>query len=131
LREFIVAGCDTPEVFEAAEAAFDDVAPLVSFLVVANFLLAVGLARDDGSYAALFEESPDRIGVITLVGEEFFDAGNHTDGHDTIRGVARREDEGPRPTQIVDYCMYFAVVAAFGNADRLTISPPFPPLAQR
>ena len=134
MREFVVAGCNAPEVLETAEASFDDVPSFISLLVVSNFLLAVGLARNDGSDAVLFEESPDRIGVIAFVGEEFFDAGKHADaflGHDAICRVAGREDEGPRPTPFVDYRMYLAVVAAFGKADRLTISPPFPPLAQR
>ena len=134
MREFVVAGSNAPEVFEATEAAFDDVSSFVGFLVVANFFLAIGLAWNDSSYALLFEESSDRIGVIAFIGEKLFDAGNHADallGHDTIRSVAGREYESPRPTRLVDYRMYFAVVSALGKADRLIISPPFPPLAQR
>jgi len=92
------------------------------------------VAWDDGLGAALLEKGPDRIGIIALVGEEFFDAGNKADtvfGHRAIGYVARCEDEGPRPAKLVDYRMELAVTAAFRMPDRLKICPPFPPLAQR
>jgi hypothetical protein len=60
-----------PNRFNLTPSRFRIVAPFVGFLVVANFLLAVGLAWDDGSYASLFENSPDRIGAIAFIGEEF------------------------------------------------------------
>ena len=134
MREFVVSCCDTPEIFEPAEAAFDDVALLVGVLVVRDFLFAVGFARDNGFDVALFEEGSDRIGIIAFVGQEFFDAGDQADavfGHHAIGGVAGREDEGPRPAKRVDYRMDLAVATAFRKPDRLKICPPFPPLAQR
>ena len=74
MSEFVVSRCDTPEILEPAKAALDDVAVFISLLVVADFLFTVGFAWDDGLDAALFEVSPDRIGIIAFVGEEFFDA---------------------------------------------------------
>ena len=130
MRELVVSGCDAPPILEPAEATFDDVAVLVGLLVVADFLLAVGFARNDGLDAALFEEGPDRIGIIAFVGEEFFDARDKAHaffGHHAIGGVSGREDEGPGPTEFVDDRVDFAVATAFRNTDRLKIGPPFPP----
>lgn len=134
LRELIVACCDPPKILKSAEAALDDITLLVGFLVVAYFLFAVGLARDDGLDAALLEESSDRIGVIAFVGEQFLYAGDEADavfGHYAIRDIAGRQDESPGPAKPVNYRMDLAVAAALGNPDRLKIRPPFPPLAQR
>ena len=72
----------------------------------------------------------DRVGVVALVGEKLFDAGNEAHaffGHHAIGRIAGREDEGPGPTEFVDYRVNLAVLAAFRDADRLKIGPPFPP----
>ena len=134
MRELVVSRCDAPPILEPAEAAFDDVAVLVGLLVMADFLLAVGFARNDGLDAVFFEKGSDRIGVIGFVGEEFLDAGDKAHaffGHHAIGGVSGREDEGPGPAEFVDDRVDFAVATAFRNADRLKIGPPFPPWAQR
>ena len=47
LPELITARCDPPKILEPAEAALDDTALLVGFLVVADFLFVAGFARDD------------------------------------------------------------------------------------
>ncbi len=99
-----------------------------------DFLFAVALARNDRLDAALLEEGADSVRVIALVGEEFLDAGDQTDAflrHHTISGVARREDKDPRSTLFVDHRVDFAVAPALRKPERLEISPPFPPLAQR
>ena len=99
-----------------------------------DFLFAIALSRNDGLDAALLEESSDGVSVVTLVSKELFDAGNQTDAflrHHTIGGVARREDKCPRSTIFVDQRVDFAVAPALRKPDRLKISPPFPPLAQR
>jgi hypothetical protein len=51
--------------------------------------------------------------------------------HNAVGGVARREDQRPRPDMHVDDRMDFAVAAAFRDPDCLRFGPPFPPLAQR
>ncbi len=99
-----------------------------------NTLLAVGFARDDGPYFLLFEEGAKRIRVITFVGQKLPDARDQADAflrHDTVGGVARREDQYPRAEKFIDDRVDFAVVAAFRKPDRLNFGPPFPPLAQR
>jgi hypothetical protein len=47
-----------------------------------------------GLDALLLEESPDRIGIIAFVGEEFFDTRDEADaffGHHAIGDIARCE----------------------------------------
>ena len=97
---------------------------------MADFLVAVGLAGDDGLDAALFEKRSDRIAIVAFVGKEFLDAGDkaHTFfRHRAIGGVAGGENEGPGPTEFVDNRMNLAVLTAFREPDRLNIGPPFPP----
>ncbi len=53
---------------------------------MADTLLAVGFARDDGPYFLLFEEGAKRIRVITFVGQKLPDARDQADAflrHDT------------------------------------------------
>jgi hypothetical protein len=133
-REFVVARGDASPVLETTEAALDDVASFVGFLVVADALPAIGFARDDGLDSAFFEEGAERIGVITLVGNKLGDAGDQAHAgfrDDAIGSVAGRQHEGPWTAFFIDNRMDFAVPAAFGDADRLRLGPPFPPPAQR
>ena len=134
MGELVVSSGDAAPILEPAEASLDHVAVFVGLFVVADFLLAVGFARNDGLDAVLFEKEADGVGVVAFVGEKFFDAGNEAHAflrHRAIGGVARREDERPRPAELVDYRVDLAVLAAFRDADRLKIGPPFPPCAQR
>ena len=45
--------------------------------------------------------------------------------HNAVGGVARREDQRPRPDMHVDDRMDFAVAAAFREPDCLKFGPPF------
>ena len=132
--ELVIAGGDAAEVLEATEAAFDDIAAFVGELVQANGGLAIGFAGNDGGDPLFREIAAKRIGVIALIDDEFRHARDQTDagfGHSAIGGVARGEDEDPGSTELVDDRMNLAVSATFGDADRLPLRPPFPPLAQR
>ncbi len=127
-------GGDTPKVLESAEAALDDIASFVGLAVVPEGLFAAGFARNDDPYFPAFEKGAKRIRIVALVSNEFLDARDQADAflrHDAIGGVARREDQHPRPEILIDDRMDFAVAAAFRAPDRLKFWPPFPPLAQR
>ena len=50
-EQFVISGCDTPEVFEFVEEALDQVALLVEVFVVGALGLAVAFGRDDDSAA--------------------------------------------------------------------------------
>jgi hypothetical protein len=101
---------------------------------MADALVAIGLAGNDRLDVVGLEEVAEGIGVVTFVGEKFADAGDQADAgfrHHAIGRVAGREDEDPGTAKAVDDRMNLAVAAAFGEADRLFLGPPFPPLAQR
>ena len=134
MRELVVTGSDAAPILESTEAALNHVAPLIGLLVVTNGLLAIGLTGDDGLDAAFFEESTKRIGVVSLVGQEFSDARDQAHagfGNDAVGRVAGCQYEYPWTAVIIDDRMDLAVPAAFGDAYRLRLCPPFPPLAQR
>ena len=116
------------------KAAFDHVATLVSFLVVSNALFAVGFSGDDSLDPMFLEPGAKRIGVIPFICHQPSDAGDQAHaclGHSAVGGVAGREHEYPWPALLVDNRVYLAVSAALGDAYRLRLGPPFPPLAQR
>ena len=130
MGELVVSGGDATPVLQPAETALDDIAVLVGFLVMADVRLAAGFARNDGLDAFLFKKGADGVGVITLVGEELFDAGDEADAFfrpHAVGGVAGREDESPRPAEFIDDRVNLAVATALREPDRLKIGPPFPP----
>jgi hypothetical protein len=101
---------------------------------VPDALFAIGFAGDDRPDPVLFEESAKGIGVVPFVRHQLADAGDQADacfGHDTVGGIAGRENECPRTAPLIDNRVYLAVAAALGDAYRLRLGPPFPPVAQR
>jgi hypothetical protein len=70
----------------------------------------------------------------TLVRQKQTDAGNEADTglrHDTVRSVARSEDQYPSTTEFIDNRMILAVASPFRGTYCLCLRSPFPPLAQR
>jgi hypothetical protein len=75
-----------------------------------------------------------RIGVISFIGDKLSDSGYQAHAgfsHNAVGRVARRHYEYPWTALIIDNRMDLAIPAAFGEAYRLRLRPPFPPLAQR
>jgi hypothetical protein len=50
---------------------FDDVAPFVDSLVVVDFLLAIGLARNVGLDTVYPQRGSNGIGIVAFVGKRF------------------------------------------------------------
>lgn len=99
-----------------------------------DFLFAIGAARDDRFDASLAQKSTEAVAVIASVGKQLLDARDqaHTRfGLRAIGCVARRKDQDPRTTELINNRVDLGVLASFGQADRLNFGPPFPPLAQR
>ena len=65
--ELVVAGCDAPEVLEAAERALDGVAVLVERGREAGFVSAVRFRRDVGRCALRFDLAANLVAVIAFV----------------------------------------------------------------
>ena len=111
--ELVISCCDASEVFQPAKAPFDNIATLVDFFVVADFLFAVALARNDRLDAAFPVESTVSFRVVTLVGEEIFDAGDRTDAflRDIITGgLAHRDVKDPWSTPFVAIIMWILLL---------------------
>ena len=120
--------------FRRQKATLNDIAILVGLLVVAKTLLTIRFSRDNRLDPTFFEEATKRVSVISLVCYQFGDAGDQAHagfGHHAVRRVARRQHEYLRTALIINNRMDLAVPTAFGDAYRLRLGPPFPPLAQR
>ena len=66
---FFVAGGESAETLEFAEAAFDAIALFVEVFVVRALHLAVSLGRDHGFSSHGFDVLHDGIRVVALVGQ--------------------------------------------------------------
>jgi hypothetical protein len=119
---------------QTTEAPLDDVASFIGLRIVAKALLAVGFAGDDGLDPTLFEPSAKRIGVVAFIRHQFGNTRDQTCacfGDGAVGNIAGREHEYPGPALLVDNRVNLAVSPAFGDADRLRLGPPCPPVAQR
>ena len=67
LISLLIAGCDPPKRLEIAEKVFDQMAPLVHFLVIDNGLGPVGLGRNDGRRSAFVQLGAEPVAVECLV----------------------------------------------------------------
>ncbi len=68
--QFVVARGDTPEVLEASEKAFDQVAVLVEMAIKAALGKSIGTRRDDGLRAGGLDLRNEMIGVVALVRDD-------------------------------------------------------------
>jgi hypothetical protein len=94
--ELVVSGGDAPQVLDAAEGVFHEMAVAVSGLVVDGFALSVDAAQDDRDFSLLAQAFPDHGGVIALIGDEVARAGRAVKQQACshhIRHMARRQLE--------------------------------------
>lgn len=132
--EFVVAGGNSPKVLEAAEAAFDYVAPAVSFFVEAMDTDSIGFVGDYGFGAALGDLRSQVVAVVALVGKQSAHVRcerQNVGGRSDISILAGRQMKNDRPAKRVAQRMDFGGASAAGTAYRLIAFPPFPPEAQR
>ena len=120
--------------FRPAKHALDDIAVAITPSCEGMGLFAIDLVGDDRSDAPAFQPRPPMVGVIGLVGEEISRGGQVIGEHDRaldVGGLPWCQVEGERAAVGVTYGVDLSVTAAFGAANRLSRSPPFPPPAQR
>jgi hypothetical protein len=132
--EAVVSGGDAAEVLEAAEHAFDGVAVAVEIGREAALPAAVGLGRDIGGGALVFDPAAHRVAVIALVGVHDLGAGEAVEqglGGEAIGHLAAGQRERDRPAQAVGEGVDFGGAPAARAANGLAALPPFPPAAQR
>jgi hypothetical protein len=67
---FVVACCDSPEVLESAEHAFDEIAQLVGLRIVGMRMLAGRVWRDDSFDPAFSEPVAKASCVVGAIGQQ-------------------------------------------------------------
>jgi hypothetical protein len=119
--ELVIAGCDSSEVFEGIEEAFDQVALAIEGEVARPLDYAIGLGRDDRLDPPLLKGQDQAVGVIGLVGEEGLrlDVFQERLGLAEIRGLAWGQGEGDRIAQRIDEGVDFGGQSASGASDGL------------
>ena len=126
--------CDTTEVLEASEHAFNDITAPVSDFVERMRCPSIGPVRDDRLVTPRFQIAPPMNGVIGFIGQEVTGIRRTRAPHDGARDVGgltggRVERQGA--AMLVAYGVDLGVAASLGGADGLRRSRPFPPPAQR
>ena len=132
--ELVVSGGYPAEVFEPAEAAFDDIPSFVGALVEAMKGDPVGFIGNDGRGATAGDFAAKVVAVIPFVGKERAhgrrerqNIGRHRD----IGILARGQMQDNRPAERIAQRMDFCRAASARAADCLIVLPPFPPEAHR
>lgn len=105
--EFVVSGCDTPELLEAIEESLDEVSRLVAMPV--DFALGVAIAsrRDDRLSAGGNDDVGQGIAVVASVGDDGGgrDCLNQRRPLCDIGHLAGRQDQANWVTQGIDTSM--------------------------
>ena len=133
-RELVVSGGDAAEVLEPAEAAFDDVTPLVDALVEGMDDDTVGLVGDDRGCASFDDVGPQFVTVVAFVGDEGARGRRlrqHVRRGGDVGRLAGGKMKNDRPAAPIAQAMDFGRASAARAADGLILLPPFPPEAQR
>lgn len=133
-RQLVVSSSDAAEVFEAAEATFDDVAALVGSLVEGMDDDAVGFVGNDRLCAEVDDLSAQLVAIIAFIGKESFHSGGkrqHVGRSGDVGILAGGEMKGNGPAAWIAQAMDFGRTPAARAPDGLILLPPFPPEAQR
>ena len=132
--ELVVAGCDAPPIFEAAEHAFDEIALTIGDLIEGMMFFPSWVVRDDWNSPALSQEAPQPIAVVSCVRGQAPARRNSADQgcrNPNIAEMAGRHFDGDGASVRVDDGMDFRRAATARATNRLRLGPPFPPAAER
>mgnify|MGYP000698504817 CR=1 FL=1 len=119
---------DAPMHLQSSEAAFDEVAPGVELSVVPDPSPAVSLSGHDGSHPFAPDESPDLVGVVSLVGNDslgplFFQQGL---GAPAVGLLPAGEQQAQRSPQLIAQQMNLGRQSSPGPPQSLFGRPLFP-----
>src|SRR5215208_8174975 len=132
--ESIVSGRDAPEVLQAAEHAFDEIASAVGLSIERAGLLAACARGDHRLGPSNCEQRPEGVGIVGLVSqqpERRLDGGEDRRCDGDVGRVAGRQDEGDRTAASISQRVDLRRAAAARAADRLRCFPLLPPPADR
>lgn len=119
--QLVVACSDAPEVFDASEESFDQIAVAVEMVIEVALSQAIGTGRDDGLRTSCPDHGNEVVGIVALVRNDsacrqVFDG---LGGIIDIGNLARREDHPQRIAQGVDGDVQLGGQPAPRAADRL------------
>ena len=132
--EFVVASGDASPVFEAAKHAFDEIALAIGVLVERVKPFARWIVRNERGRAELDEEMAQTIAVIGGVACQATprrEGADQSRGNPDIAELAGRYFNRDRAPAGVNDGVDFRRAASSRAANRLRLSPPFPPAAER
>jgi len=123
--EFVVSGCDRPELFEFGEEILDEMAFLVEVLVELAGHAPVGFGRDDYTFAGLLERFDDAlVRVIGLIGDQLvcFERRQKVVGTSQIMRLSAGQMKPGRVAQRIDGGVDLRAQPAAGSSDRLILA---------
>jgi hypothetical protein len=128
---FAVAGSESAEVFELAEATLDAVSEFVECAVVLSLLLAATAGRDDGGSAEFVDGSDDGVRVVPLIGEYRFclAALKQWQSLWIFRRLSCRETEGNWFSETVGQQVDLRAQSTSGTPQSLVFAPFLRPVA--
>jgi hypothetical protein len=133
-RQLVVTRCDRAIDLEMTDHALDAVAFAVEASVPSDCRLAMGARWDGCADAVLTQRAADRVGVVTLVGEQvgWSCVGERGYGFEcrAVRRLAAGEVEDERDASGITETMNFTGEPAPRAAKSLFASPPFAPAAE-
>ena len=132
--EFVVSGCDSAEVLEPAEHAFDPIALSVGDGIEGVTVFPGWIVRDDRSGSAFGQELAQPVAVVGCIGRAQpprRQRRQECDGGPHVAKLARRYFEGDGASGAIDDGVDFCRAPASRPANRLRRRPPFPPAAER
>lgn len=125
--ELVVAGCDTSELLQLVEEAFDVVALAIDGFLPAEPLFSVGFIGDVGNCTLSSDVSTNAIGIVALVGDDDgarLESVEQGLGARHIVVLAGRDDQADRAAFRIDARVDFRGEAAPASA-HTTISTLF------
>lgn len=122
---------DAPEMFDFIEEALDEVALFVVFGIEGRRRPPIGLGRDIGDCAGLFDSRSEGVGIVGLVAQDDAALGQRLEqfiGGLAVVGLAWREHKADRPAARVGHSVDLGSQSASAAA-HTTISTVFFELA--
>ena len=129
--EFVVSGCDTAEVLELVEEAFDEIALTIEPPIDRALYFAVPLGRDVSLTATTGDEFYQVSPVITAVGDDISKRQTIEQSRSRrfVGGMTGGEQQPDRQAAFVHHRVDLGAQSSTRTADGVIRAPFFPPAA--
>jgi len=124
----IVSGCDTTEMLELVEAAFDAISGFVGDGIMWNMDLSRAPGGDDGGHVPGGDRVANIIAVVSFVSNDApcVDTLDQGDGGFAVMDLASGQHNPQGPSERVGEHVYFGRQSSSRAPQSLILSPPFP-----